>query len=401
MSRMAERIEQPLALIRMLQDSGLNTYGSEITSGCGPTMIVEGRECINFISNSYMGFSMHPRVVEAARQALLDYGVGIGGSPIACGTSRLHNQLAEKIAHHYGKEKALVFSTGYQALAGTIQGLMGRDDIAILDSLDHRSIVDGCALAGCKVRSFIHNNTEDLEQLLARLAEQPVERMVIVDSVYSMDGDIAPLPKLHELCQRFGATLLLDEAHSLGVMGKTGKGILEHFGMPPDGAELISGTFSKFAGAVGGFTAASRDVVDFLRHHASPFVFSASIPPALVAAVSVSFDLLTEEPQWLDRLWKNVRLLLDGLKSLGFDTGVSSTPVIPVLLRDTPLVLKFNRLLLDRGVYASPVIHPGVPLKKERIRIGVMATHTPAHIARALEVFRDVGRELGVLSSSA
>ena len=401
MSRMAKRIEQPLSLIRMLQDSGLNTYGSEITSGCGPIMIVEGRECINFISNSYMGFSMHPRVIEAARQALLDYGVGIGGSPIACGTSRLHNQLAEKIAHHYDKEKALVFSTGYQALAGTIQGLMGRDDIAVLDSLDHRSIVDGCALAGCKVRSFIHNNTEDLEQLLERLAEQPVERMVIVDSVYSMDGDIAPLPKLHELCQRFGATLLLDEAHSLGVMGKTGKGILEHFGMPPDGADLISGTFSKFAGAVGGFTAASRDVVDFLRHHSSPFVFSASIPPALVAAVSVSFDLLTEEPQWLDRLWKNVRLLLDGLKSLGFDTGVSSTPVIPVLLRDTPLVLKFNRLLLDRGVYASPVIHPGVPLRKERIRIGVMATHTPEHIARALEAFRDVGRELGVLSSTA
>ncbi len=401
MSRLAERIAQPLSMIRMLHESGLNTYGSEVTSGCGPTMIVEGRECINFISNSYMGFSMHPRVVEAARKALLDYGMGIGGSPIACGTSKLHNQLAEKIAHHYGKEKALVFATGYQALAGTIQGLMGKEDIAIIDSLSHRSIVDGCALSGCKVRSFIHNNTEDLERLLERTAEQPVHRMVIVDSVYSMDGDIAPLPKLHEQCQRLGATLLVDEAHSLGVIGKTGKGILEHFDMSPDSAELISGTFSKFAGAVGGFTAASRDVVDYLRHNSSPFVFSASIPPALVAAVSTSFDLLTEEPQWLERLWTNVRMLTDGLKALGFDTGASCTPVIPVLLRDTPLVLKFNRLLLDRGVYASPVIHPGVPMKKERIRIGVMATHTPEHITQALSVFRDVGRELGVLPAAA
>jgi 8-amino-7-oxononanoate synthase len=381
----------------MLRESGLDTYSREVSSGCGPTMLVEGKECINFISNSYMGFSVHPRVLEAATSALKQYGLGIGGSPLACGTTTLHHRLAEKIAANYGTQSAMVFATGYQALAGTIQGLMGPKDVALVDNLDHRSILDGCALAGCKIRSFVHNDMDDLDQLVSRTASVETHRMVIVDSVYSMDGDIAPLPRMNEICRPVGVTVFIDEAHSLGILGKHGRGLLEHFDLP-DGADIIAGTFSKFAGAVGGFCAAEKDVIDFLRHYSSPFVFSASIPPAVVAAVSTSFDLLHEEPQWLSRLWENVRFLMNGLKEMGYDTGQSQTPVIPIMIRDTEKVLRMNRALLDKGVYASPVVHPGVPLKRERLRLGVMATHSHEHLERALEIFREVGRQFEVIA---
>jgi len=391
-----EKIQGQLGLLQMLRSSGLDTYEREVTSGCGPLITVEGRECINFISNSYMGFSVHPKVIEAARRALADYGLGIGGSPLACGTTRLHLELAEKIAGNYGSESAMVFASGYQALLGTIQGLMGRGDIALLDNLDHRSIIDGCAMSGCKIRTFIHNDMDDLADLVERTSKVDGHRMLIVDSVYSMDGDIAPLPRIAKICRPAGVTICIDEAHSLGILGQSGKGLLEHFDMP-DGADVIAGTFSKFAGAVGGFCAADRQLIDFLRHYASPFVFSASIPPAVVAAVSASFDLLTSEPEWHARLWENVHYMLDGLSDLGFDIGNSATPVIPVMIRDTEKVLRMNRRLLDLGVYASAVVHPGVPIKKERLRLGVMATHTRQQLVNALDIFDKVGREFEVI----
>lgn len=400
MTTYLERIEPQVRMLHMLQATGLNTYSREVSSGCGPIMRVEGQEKINFISNSYMGFSTHPKVVAAAKQALDEYGVGMGGSPLACGTTVLHQKLAEHIAAHYGKEACLIFASGYQALAGCIQGMLGKPDMALIDSLDHRSIVDGCILAGCKVRSFVHNNLDDLAELMQNTAGHKGHRMVIVESVYSMDGDLAPLPGIQGICRPAQVTILIDEAHSLGVIGRTGKGLLEHFDLP-NGADIIAGTFSKFAGAVGGFAVADRDVIDYLRHYSSPFVFSASIPPAIVAAVQASFDLLTSEPEWHERLWSNVRFLLDGFKSMGFDTGKSETPVIPIMVRDTEKVLRMNRALLDRGVFASPVIHPGVPLKMERIRLGVMATHSREHLEKALEIFREVGRELELIPDSA
>jgi 8-amino-7-oxononanoate synthase len=391
-----ERIQQPLGLVKMLQASGLHTYGLEVSSACQAQMRVEGTERINFISNSYMGFSTHPRVVEAVQRTVETYGVGIGGSPMACGNTRLHRQLADRLAANYSKPAAIVFASGYQALTGSIQGLLGRGDVALLDSLCHRSIIDGCLLAGCKVRSFRHNDPGDLAELLAGTAKQTGHRVVIVDSVYSMDGDLAPLPEIHALCTEAGVTVLIDEAHSLGIMGPTGKGLLEHFDLPA-GADVVAGTFSKFAGAVGGFAAGDQDFIDYLFHYSSPFVFSASIPPVVVAAVLAAFEVLESEPQWHTRLWENVRFVTDGLKSLGFDTGQSSTPVIPIMIRDTERVLRMNRKLLDAGVYASPVVHPGVPIKQERIRLGVMATHTREQLERALDVLGAVGREFGVI----
>lgn len=396
MSGINEKIHQGLEAIHMLQASGLNTYAREVSSGCGPTIMVEGKERVNFISNSYLGFSLHPKIIEASIQALKKYGLGIGGSPAACGTTTLHLKLSERIAANYNKEAAMVFASGYQALTGTIQGLMNRDAIALLDALDHRSIIDGCILAGCKMRSYVHNNMEDLERLLQATSSKPGHKMVIVDSIYSMDGDISPLPKIRELCTKYGASILLDEAHSLGILGKHGKGLLEHFELPP-GDEIISGTFSKFAGAVGGFAAASKDVIKYLRYYSSPYIFSASIPPTVVAAVDASFDLLEKEPEWLDRLWNNTRFMLHGLKDLGFDTGDSTTPVIPLMIRDTQKALVMNRMLLDHGVFTSPVVHPGVPLKKERIRLGVMATHSRSQLENALGIFSKIGHKLGII----
>jgi 8-amino-7-oxononanoate synthase len=392
-----EKIQGQLGLLQMLRESGLDTYEREVSSGCGPLITVEGRECINFISNSYMGFSVHPKVIEAATRALCDYGLGIGGSPLACGTTSLHRKLAEQIADNYGTESAMVFASGYQALLGTIQGLLGRGDIALLDNLDHRSIIDGCSMSGCKIRTFVHNDMDDLAGTVERTSQSDGHRMLIVDSVYSMDGDIAPLPRIFDLCRPAGVSICIDEAHSLGILGETGKGLLEHFNMPK-GADVIAGTFSKFAGAVGGFCAGDRQLIDFLRHYASPFVFSASIPPAVVAAVCASFELLSSEPEWHARLWENVERMLGGLTELGFDTGKSATPVIPVMIRDTEKVLRMNRRLLDLGIYASAVVHPGVPIKKERLRLGVMATHTREQLDQALEIFAKVGREFEVIS---
>jgi 8-amino-7-oxononanoate synthase len=392
-----ERMREQLQLLYTLRQAGLSTYALEVSSSCGSTIHVDGKEKINFISNSYMGFSVHPKIIEAAKNALDKYGMGIGGSPIACGTTSLHIKLSEILAENYGKEAALIFASGYKALAGTIQGMLsGKGDMALLDNLCHRSIIDGCALAHCKMRSWVHNNTDDLAQLVESTKKQEGHRMVIVDSVYSMDGDISPLPGIVEICKPAGVTVMIDEAHSLGILGKTGKGLMEHFDLPK-GADIIAGTFSKFAGAVGGFAAAERDVIDYLKHYSSPFVFSASLPPAIVASVIAAFEVLRSEPEWLQRIWSNVRYMLKGLKEIGFDTANSCTPCIPIMVRDTERTLRMNKMLLERGVYCSPVVHPGVPHRMERIRLGLMATHTPDHLNRALEIFGHVGREVGVI----
>ncbi|MEW6365323.1 MAG: pyridoxal phosphate-dependent aminotransferase family protein [Acidobacteriota bacterium] len=391
-----EHIQARLSMIRMLEASGLQTYSREVSSGCGPTMVVEGKECINFISNSYLGFSIHPKVKEAASRAIAAYGVGMGGSPLACGTTSIHLKLAERIAANYGVEAAMLFPSGYQALAGSIQALAGRGDLVLVDARVHRSVIDGCMLSGAKMRSFVHNDTEDLDQLVQSTSKEKGHRMVVVESVYSMDGDIAPLTRITPICRPTGITIMIDEAHSLGILGKHGKGLLEHFDTPT-GADIVCGTLSKFAGAVGGFAAAELDVIRALKHYSSPFVFSASIPPAIVAAAYASFELLESEPEWHALLWENVRTMLDRLASLGFDTGKSETPVIPIMIRDTEKVLRMNRRLLDLGIYASPVVHPAVPHKTARLRLGVMATHTRAHLDRALNTFAAVGREFELI----
>lgn len=385
-----------MSTIGSLKEQQLYTYCLEVTSACENRIMVEGRERINFISNNYLGFSTHPRVKEAVIKAVNQYGVGIGGSPLMCGTTDQHLALAEKIARVYEQESAMVFASGYQALAGSIQATVGPKDIVLLDQLVHRSIVDGVTLSGSKKRMWMHNDVEDLESLLGTVKDKYPQKLIVVDSVYSMDGDIAPLPELYKVKEKYGALLLIDEAHSLGVLGKTGRGLLEHFDMP-QGADLVSGTFSKFAGAIGGFAAGPKEFIDYMKHVATPFVFSASLSPLIVAAVTTAFDLLEQEPQWVQQLWENIDYFTRGVKELGFDIGTSETAVIPLIIRDNEKTQLFNKMIFENNIYGSPVVYPAVAPTEARIRLGVMATHTKEDLDMTLDVFKKVGKELAII----
>ncbi|MDA8138987.1 MAG: aminotransferase class I/II-fold pyridoxal phosphate-dependent enzyme [Desulfobacteraceae bacterium] len=382
--------------ISLLQSQNLYPFCFEVTSPCNHRIVVANRECINFISNNYLGFAGHPKLQEAAEAAVRQYGVGMGGSPLMCGTTEIHNRLKEKIAAVYGQQDTALFASGYQALIGAIQATIGKGDAAMVDGLVHRSIVDGVTLSGSTRRVWVHNNMEDLSSLLTRVQSKYGRKLIIVDSVYSMDGDIAPLPAIKKVRDQHGALVLIDEAHSLGVLGRNGRGILEHFDLP-DGADVIAGTFSKFAGAVGGFVTGPKDFILHLRHSASAYIFSASLPPVMCATVLKAFELLEEEPQWRELLWANTRYFLSGLKSQGFDTGLSETPIIPIMIRDVEKSIFFNRSIFEAGVYASPVVYPAVAPSKCRIRLGVMATHTRDDLDAALEIFKKAGKEVGII----
>lgn len=392
----SDAMKQQAALVSMLRKGNIYTYSLEVSSSCANRIVVSGKERINFISNNYLGFSTHPRVLEEVKKAADRYGLGIGGSPLACGTTELHYRLQERIARVYDREACVLLPSGYQALLGSIQATIGKGDVALLDGLVHRSIVDGVTLSGSDKRMWLHNDTEDLETLLARVKSKYKRMLVIVDSVYSMDGDWADLPELYRLKEEHGALLLIDEAHSLGVLGKRGYGLPDHFDMP-HAPDVIAGTFSKFAGAVGGFVAGPSDFIDYLRHSASAYIFSASLPPLTVAGIYKSFELLDEEPQWRERLWSNIDYFLKGLREIGFDTGPSKTAVVPLLIRDVEKTMTFNRMIFDEGVFASPIVHPAVPPAESRIRLGVMATHTKEDLDKSMEVFKKVGKKLGII----
>ena len=305
----------------MLRRENIYTYSLEVSSACANRIMVSGKERINFISNNYLGFSTHPEVLKAVRKAVDKYGLGIGGSPLACGTTDLHYRLQEKIAQVFEREACVLLPSGYQALLGSIQATIGKGDVALLDSLVHRSIVDGVTLSGSDKRMWLHNDTEDLASLLERVKSKYQRMLIMVDSVYSMDGDWPNLPELYRLKEEHGALLLIDEAHSLGVLGQARATAFRTTSTCRTAPDVIAGTFSKFAGAVGGFVAGPADFIDHLRHNASAYIFSASLPPMTVAGVYKSFELLDEEPQWRERLWDNITYFLKGLKELGFDTG--------------------------------------------------------------------------------
>ncbi len=391
-----DAMKQQAALLSMLRKENIYTYSLEVTSACANRIMVSGKERINFISNNYLGFSTHPEVLKAVIRAAEKYGIGIGGSPLACGTTEIHYRLQEKIARLYEREACVLLPSGYQALLASIQAAIGKGDVALLDSLVHRSIVDGVALSGSDKRMWLHNDTEDLASLLERVKKKYQRMLIIVDSVYSMDGDWADLKELYRLKDEHGALLLIDEAHSLGVLGKRGYGLPDQFDMP-QAPDLIAGTFSKFAGAVGGFVAGPSDFIDHLRHNASAYIFSASLPPMTAAGVYRAFELLDEEPQWRQRLWDNIAYFLKGLKDLGFDTGPSRTAVVPLLIRNVEKTMTFNKMIFDEGVYASPIVHPAVPPAESRIRLGVMATHTREDLDRSFEVFKKAGKKLGII----
>ena len=374
---------------------GIYPFFRVIESAQDPEVIMNGRRMIMVGSNNYLGLTNHPQVKEAAIEAVRKYGSGCAGSRFLNGTLDIHVKLEEKLARFIRKEAALVFSTGFQVNLGVISALVGKDDVMIIDKMDHASIIDGCRLSYGEVKKFRHNDMADLERILKENSDRG--KLIIVDGVFSMEGDIVNLPKVVKLAKLHGARVMVDDAHGIGVLGKTGRGTAEHFGLE-DEVDLIMGTYSKSLASIGGFIAGSEKVVHYIKHFARALIFSASPPPASVAAVSAAIDIIDNEPERIERLWKNTRKMLQGLKDLGFKVDPSETRIIPVLVGDNETAFKMTLMLQEEGIFANVAVSPAVPEGKALIRTSYMATHTEEQLEKVLSAFEKTGKALGLIS---
>ena len=376
--------------------SGLYPYFVPIESSTGTEVVIGGKRRVMIGSNNYLGLTHDPRVIAAAQAAIEKYGSACTGSRFLNGNTDLHDRIEVKLAELTGKEAGLVFSTGFQTNLGVIATLVGRTDFVYIDKLDHASIVDGCFLSAGDTVRFRHGDLDDLEAKLARGNRNGGGKLIVVDGVFSMEGDIVDLPRLVELCAQYDARLVVDDAHSIGVLGETGAGTAEHFGLTPQ-VDLIVGTFSKSFASIGGFVTGEREVIEYLKHQARALIFSASMPPSACAAVLTCIDIMAAEPERRQRLWENADYMRAGLRSLGYDTGVSETPIVPVIIGNDHLTFHFWRSLFDNGVFTNPVVAPAVPEKESRIRTSYSATHTRDQLDFVLDVFAKVGRAAGVI----
>jgi 8-amino-7-oxononanoate synthase len=379
-----------------VQAMGIYPYFRAIEHEQDTEVIIQGKRLLMFGSNSYMGLTTHPKVKEAAAKAILKYGTGCAGSRFLNGTLDIHIQCEEKIAKFIGKEAALIYSTGFQVNQGVISTLVGRDDYVLLDKLDHASIVDGAKLSFGKTIRFKHNDMGGLDEALRQLPTDK-GKLIVVDGVFSMDGDIADLPTLVRLAEEHHASVMVDDAHAIGVLGERGSGTASHFGLT-DRVDMIMGTFSKSLASLGGFVASDQATITYLKHHSRALIFSASPPPSNVAAVMAALDIIQSEPERIQKLWDNTHRMASGLKSMGYDLGNSTTPILPVLVGEDLKCFKMCRALQDEGVFVNPVITPAVEPGRALLRVSLMATHTFEQIDRALEKFEQVGKRLGVIS---
>lgn len=376
------------------QASGFYPYFIPLTDTEATEVTIKGRRLIMIGSNNYLGLTTHPKVREAAIEATKRFGTSCTGSRFLNGTLELHHELERRLAKFMGAEAALVFSTGYQTNVGTISALIGRGDFVVTDKEDHASIVDGCRLAFGETRRFNHNDMAHLERVLAGLPED-AGRMVVVDGVFSMGGDIAPLPEIVQLCQKYGARLMVDDAHSIGVLGG-GRGTAAHFGLSAQ-VDLTMGTFSKSFASLGGFIAGSESVIHYVQHHARSMIFSASIPPANAAAALAALEVMEQEPERIARVNQIGERMRTELRRLGYNVGASQTPIIPIMIGDDMRTILAWRALFDAGVYTNPVIPPAVQPEASLLRTSYMATHTDEQLDRVLTVFEQVGRKAGLI----
>ncbi len=374
--------------------AGLYPYFLPLEGNEGAEAVYQGRKIIMCGSNNYLGLTTHPKVRQAAIDAVEEYGTSCTGSRFLNGTLELHLELERRLAEWVGKEAALVFSTGMQVNLGTLSSIVGRGDTVILDKADHASLVDGARLSWGDIKRFRHNDIDDLERVLSSLPDQG-GRLVVVDGLYSMEGDIAPLPDIVPLCKKYGARLMVDDAHALGVLGG-GRGTGAHFGMQDD-VDLVMGTFSKSLASVGGFIAGDTDVVHYIQHHARSLIFSASIGPSNAAAALAALDVLAEEPERVEMLSANADKMRTGFRELGFDIGDSETPVVPVIIGDDHKTLVTCRALLNAGVYVNPVLAPATAPGRQLLRTSYMATHNEEQLDRVLDAFESVGKELSLI----
>ena len=379
-----------------IKAQGIYPYYRPISSGQDPLVtMADGSKVLMFGSNSYLGLSDDPRLKEAAIAAIRKYGTSCSGSRFLNGTLDIHEELEAKLAKFVGKEEAVTYSTGFQVNLGVVSSLSFRGGFVFLDALDHACIIDGSRLGFSEVRKFRHNDMPDLEKKLW-LTPRNANKLIVVDGVYSMEGDLAPVPRLVELCQKYNASLMIDDAHGLGVVGENGSGTASHFGLT-DKVDLIMGTFSKSFGSLGGFIAGDRTVIEYLKHNSRTLIFSASMTPASVAAASKALDIMIEEPERREHLWKVTRHAQEAFKAAGFDIGHTESPIIPLFVRDTMKAMAIVKMAYDAGVFITPVIAPAVPEKDVLIRFALMATHSIEQVDEAVEKLTRIFKDLEII----
>lgn len=378
-----------------LKSADLYPYFTPIQEAAGNRIKVKGRPMIMVGSNNYLGLAHHPKAKAAARDAVDRYGVGTCGSRFLTGTIDLHERLEERLAEFMKREAALTFSTGFQANLGIISTIAGKSDHIIADRMVHASIIDACRLSFATVHKYKHNSMKDLERILASLGPEG-GRLIVVDGVFSMEGDIADLPGIIPLAREYGARVLVDDAHGIGVLGANGRGTAEHFGLENE-VDLIMGTFSKTFASIGGVVVGDRPVISYIKHHARPLIFSAAATPASVASVLAVLDMLENEPELRKRLWAITERMRTGFQAMGYDTGPSRTPIIPVLIHDDEKCFMFWRLLREEGIFTTPVIYPAVPQGHSLIRTSYGAGHTDEELDAVLAAFEKCGKALGLI----
>lgn len=377
------------------QAKGIYPYFRKIESEQDTEVIIDGRRVLMFGSNAYLGLTNHPKLKEAAIAATEKYGTGCAGSRFLNGTLDSHLELEQRLAQFVGKDDAIIFSTGFQVNLGVVSCLLGREDYIIWDELDHASIIEGMRLSFAKSLKFRHNDMASLERRLAQCAPDKV-KLIVVDGVFSMEGDVCNLPEIVKLAERYNATVMVDEAHGFGVLGQNGRGVCNHYGLT-DKVDLIMGTFSKSFASLGGFIAGDKILINYLRHHARSYIFSASCTPASTAAAGAALDIMLSEPERLDHLWELTRYALDRFRALGFEIGNTSTPIIPLFIRNNEATFCITRDVFEEGVFVNPVVSPAVAPEDTLIRFSLMATHTKEQLDFAIDKLHKVFVKNGVL----
>ncbi len=387
------------AELETLEREGLRRHLRVLGGAQEPEAIVDGRRVVNLSSNNYLGLTTHPRLRARALDAIERFGVGSGSVRTIAGTMSLHMELERRLAEFKHTEAAVVFQSGFTANAGTVSSILTKDDVVISDALNHASIIDGCRLSRATIKVFPHKDVDAARQIVRELPAGQ-RKLLITDGVFSMDGDLGPLPELCDVAEQYGCIMMVDDAHASGVFGRNGRGTVDHFNVHGR-VDVQVGTLSKAVGVLGGYVAGSRALIDFLHHRARPFLFSTSHPPAVAAACLAAIDVLLEEPHLIERLWDNTAFFKAGLKGLGFDIGVSESPITPVIVGDGSRAMALSDRLFERGVFAQGIAFPTVARDRARVRTIVTATHTREQLQFALDAFATVGQELGIISAPA
>lgn len=376
--------------------AGIYPYFRTIESDQDTVVTIDGKRVLMFGSNSYLGLTNHPKIKEAAKSAIDKYGTGCAGSRFLNGTLDIHIELEERLADLAGKDRALCYSTGFQVNLGVVSVLTGRRDYVLLDELNHASIIEGSRLSFSKVLKYGHNDMMSLENKLKRCAPDSL-KLIVTDGIFSMEGDIVRLPEMVELADRYDASIMIDDAHATGVLGKNGSGTASHFGLT-DKVDLIMGTFSKSLASLGGFIASDKDTINFIKHNSRSLIFSASMTPASAASVLAAIEIMVSEPERISHLWEISRYAHKGFKEMGFDTGKSESPIIPLFIRDNVKALTLTQLLLADGIFVNPVVSPAVPMNDSLIRYSLMATHTKEQVDMSIDKITRVAKSLGIIN---